>query len=184
MDLSLLPEAPVKPTGETLRPLLTGQAHVDIYTAFGLLDGHEARVKAYGHAERAARLQAEGADVPAVFKALARAEGAAPDDTRPWHAARVDAYATEHGIKGWHRHTDSLGHPQLRPGGRRQGAYPHPHRRPRSRRPHRGRQGRRDHAPARSKHADGYSPPSRLHPGAARPAGAQWRRRRIHDGAD
>jgi hypothetical protein len=110
MDLSLLPEAPVKPTGETLRPLLTGQAHVDIYTAFGLLDGHEARVKAYGHAERAARLQAEGADVPAVFKALARAEGAAPDDTRPWHAARVDAYATEHGIKGWHRHTDSLGH--------------------------------------------------------------------------
>jgi hypothetical protein len=103
MDLLKTPAPPVKPTGETLRPLLTGQAHVDISTAFGLLDDHEARMKAHGHAVRACELQAEGADVLTVFKALARAEGAAPDDTRPWHAARVDAYAAEHGIKGWHR---------------------------------------------------------------------------------
>lgn len=103
MDLSLLPASPVKPTGETLRPLLTGQAHVDINIAFGLLDDHEARVKAYEHAERAARLQAEGANVLTVFTALARAEGAAPDDMRAQYASIVDAYAAEHGIKGWHR---------------------------------------------------------------------------------
>lgn len=103
MDLLEIPEPPVKPTGETLRPLLTGQAHVDIYTAFGLLDDHEARVKAYGYAVLACERQADGADVLSVFKALANAEGAAPEADRPWHAARVDAYAAEHGIKGWHR---------------------------------------------------------------------------------
>jgi hypothetical protein len=109
MDLTMLPEPPVKPTGETLRPLLTGQAHVDIYTAFRLKDDHEARMKAHGHAVRAAELQAEGAAVTQVFKALAAAESAAPDDVRPWHAARVDAYAAEHGIKGWYRRTDYRG---------------------------------------------------------------------------
>jgi hypothetical protein len=113
MDLSLLPAPPAKPTGETLRPLLTGQAHVDIVTAFGLLDDHGARMKAYEHAERAARLQAEDAAVTQVFKALANAESAAPDDTRPWHAARADAYAAEHGIKGWHRRTDLRGRPYI-----------------------------------------------------------------------
>lgn len=109
MSVLETPEPPVKPTGETLRPLLTGQAHLDINTAFRLLDDHKARVKAHGHAVRACELQAEGANVFAVFKALANAESAAPDDTRPWHAARVDAYATEHGIKGWHRRTDLRG---------------------------------------------------------------------------
>jgi hypothetical protein len=109
VDLSLLPASPVKPTGETLRPLLTGQAHVDIVTAFRLLDEHPARVKAYEYAARAAQLQADGAAVTQVFKALANAESAAPDDTRPWHAERVDAYAAEHGIKGWYRRTDFRG---------------------------------------------------------------------------
>jgi hypothetical protein len=109
MNLSPLPAPPVRPTGETLRPLLTGQPHVDIYTAFRLKDDHKARVKAYEHAARAARLQAEGADVLTVFKSLANAESAAPDDTRPWHAERVDAFAAEHGIKGWHRCTDLRG---------------------------------------------------------------------------
>lgn len=108
MELTLT-DPPVKPTGETLRPLLTGQAHIDIHTAFGLLDDHEDRVRAYKHAMRAARLQAEGAAVTLVFKALANAESAAPDDTRPWHAARVDAYAAEHGIKGWYRRTNYRG---------------------------------------------------------------------------
>ena len=109
MDLSLRSEAPMKPTRETLRPLLTGQAHLVIVTAFGLLDNHKARVKAYEHAVRASRLQAEGAAVTTVFKALSAAESAAPDDTRSWHAARVDAYAAEHGIKGWHRRTNWRG---------------------------------------------------------------------------
>lgn len=109
MDLTLLPEPPVKPTGETLRPLLTGQAHVDIYTAFRLKDEYAARVKAYEHAERAARLQAEGAAVTLVFKALACAESAAPDDVRAQYASVVDAYAAEHGIKGWYRRTSYRG---------------------------------------------------------------------------
>lgn len=104
-----LPEPPVKPTGETLRPLLTGQAHIDIYTAFRLLDEHPQRMKAYNYAVLAAERQAEGAAVTSVFKALANAESAAPDDTRPWHAARVDAYAAEHGIKGWYRRTTYRG---------------------------------------------------------------------------
>lgn len=109
MTVLEIPAPPVKPTGETLRPLLTGQAHIDIYTAFGLHDDHKARMRSYEHALRACELQAAGAAVTQVFKALANAESAAPDDTRPWHAARVDAYAAEHGIKGWHRRTDLRG---------------------------------------------------------------------------
>lgn len=108
MNLTV-PEPPVKPTGETLRPLITGQAHIDIHTAFRLIDDGKARLKAYEYAVRACKHQAEGAAVTLVFAALANAESAAPDDVRPWHAARVDAYAAEHGIKGWHRHTDSTG---------------------------------------------------------------------------
>lgn len=113
MDLLETPEAPVPPTGETLRPLLTGQAHIDIHTAFRLKDEHAARVRAYEHAVRAAQLRADGAAVTLVFKDLANAESAAPEDVRPYHAARVDAYAAEHGIKGWHRHTPSVGRPYI-----------------------------------------------------------------------
>ncbi|MFH8805268.1 hypothetical protein ACH4F6_37965 [Streptomyces sp. NPDC017936] len=113
MDLSQLPEAPAKPTGEDLRPLATGQAHIDIYTAFRLIDEGKARQAAHQHAVRAAQLQADGAPVTTVFKALACAEGAAPDDTRPWHAARVDAWAEEHGIRGWHRRAGLRGRPYI-----------------------------------------------------------------------
>ncbi|MGW2213297.1 hypothetical protein [Streptomyces sp. NPDC001781] len=109
MSVLETPAPPVKPTGETLRPLLTGQAHIDISTAFRLLDDHEARVRAYEHAARACEREAAGEAVTQVFKALANAESAAPDDVRPLHAARVDAYAAEHGIKGWHRRTDLRG---------------------------------------------------------------------------
>lgn len=110
MSVLEIPDPPVKPTGETLRPLLTGQAHIDINTVFRLKDEHAARVRAYEYAVKACERQRAGAAVTTVFKALANAESAAPDDTRPWHAARVDAYAAEHGIKGWHRFT-SLGKP-------------------------------------------------------------------------
>lgn len=109
MDLLEIPAPSASPAGETLRPLLTGQAHIDINTAFRLLDDHQARLKAHGHAVRACELQADGAAVTLVFKALANAEGAAPEADRPWHAARVDAYAAEHGIKGWHRRTGLRG---------------------------------------------------------------------------
>lgn len=109
MDLLEIPEPPVAPTGETLRPLLTGQAHIDIHTAIRLRDEHKARVRAHGYAVRAGERQANGAAVTTVFKALANAESAAPEADRSWHAARVDAYAAEHGIKGWYRRTDYRG---------------------------------------------------------------------------
>lgn len=109
MSLLEIPEPPVKPTGETLRPLLTGRPDRDLRTAFGLLDDHKARVRAHEHIVRAAQLRADGADVLAVFKALANAEGAAPGADRARHAERTDAWAAEHGIKGWHRRTDLRG---------------------------------------------------------------------------
>ena len=109
IDLSELPPAPVYPTGETLRPLMTGDADVDLRTAFRLHDEGKARQKAYDHAARAARLQKDGAPVVDVFKALACAEGAAPADTRPWHAARLDAYAAAFGLRGWYRYADHRG---------------------------------------------------------------------------
>lgn len=109
IDLSDLPPAPAYPTGETLRPLLTGNANRDLATAFRLHDDGKARQDAYNHAVRAARLQKDGAPATDVFKALARAEEAAPTDSRPWHAARLDAYAAAHGVRGWYRNTDSRG---------------------------------------------------------------------------
>jgi hypothetical protein len=47
--------------------------------------------------------------VTTVFRALANAESAAPNDVRAQYACAVDAYAAEHGIKGWHRRTDLRG---------------------------------------------------------------------------
>ncbi|UPZ27722.1 hypothetical protein MUK60_07720 [Streptomyces sp. LRE541] len=105
VDLADLPPTPVYPTGETLRPLLTGNSVRDLRTAFRLHDEGKARKKAHDLTVQAARLQKDGAGVLDVFRALARAEGAAPDDTRPWHAARVDAYSTAHGLRGWYRRT-------------------------------------------------------------------------------
>lgn len=109
VDLSDLPPVPVYPTGEDLRPLLTGDSVVDLRTAFRLHDEGKARQKAHDHAVRAARLQKDGAPVVDVFRALAAAEVAAPADTRPWHATRLDAYTTAHGLRGWYRRTDFRG---------------------------------------------------------------------------
>jgi hypothetical protein len=44
-----------------------------------------------------------------VLSALARAEEYAPAAERPHYAAAVDAYAAEHGLRGWYRHADSHG---------------------------------------------------------------------------
>lgn len=109
IDLSDLPPAPVYPTGETLRPLVTGNANVDLRTAFQLHDEGKACQAAYDHTVRAARLQKDGAPVVDVFKALACAEEAAPAGTRPWHAARLDAYTAAFGLRGWYRCADSQG---------------------------------------------------------------------------
>lgn len=45
----------------------------------------------------------------AVISLLAGAEVSAPEEDRPWHAARLDAYAAEYGLRGWHRHSDLRG---------------------------------------------------------------------------
>lgn len=106
----LLPDPPAQPaypTGDTLRPLLTGDANRDLRTAFRLHGEAKARQVAHDHAVHATVLHATGAPVLDVFRALVRAEEAAPDDTRPWHAARLDTWATAHGIRGWHRHTNN-----------------------------------------------------------------------------
>lgn len=44
-----------------------------------------------------------------VLSLLAAAETSAPVEDRPWHAARLDAYAELHGLRGWHRYTDLRG---------------------------------------------------------------------------
>ncbi|MDX3324780.1 hypothetical protein PV405_08875 [Streptomyces sp. ME02-6979-3A] len=110
--LSLLPDPPARPaypTGDTLRPLLTGDANRDLRTAFRLHDDAKDRQAAHGHAVHATVLHATGAPVLDVFRALVAAELAAPDDTRPWHAARLDTWAAAHGIRGWRRYTDHQG---------------------------------------------------------------------------
>lgn len=109
IDLSEFPTPPVYPTGEDLRPLLTGDANVDLRTALRLHKDGKARQNAYDHAVRAARLQKDGAPVADVFEVLACAEEAAPADTRPWHAARLDTYTAAFGLRGWYRHADSAG---------------------------------------------------------------------------
>lgn len=110
--LPLLPDPsaqPVYPTSDTLRPLLTGDATRDLRTAFRLHDDTKARQAAHEHAVQATVLHATGATVLDVFRALVAAETAAPVDTRPWHAARLDTWATAHGIRGWRRCTDHHG---------------------------------------------------------------------------
>jgi len=108
-DLSDLPAPPVYPTGEDLRPLITGDSVRDLHTAFRLHDDGKARQAAYDHAVRAAELQQSGAPFGDVFNALAAAEVTAPETDRAWHAERLDAYTTALGLRGWRRYADHRG---------------------------------------------------------------------------
>lgn len=108
-DLSDLPAPPVYPTGETLRPLITGDQARDLRTALRLHKEGKARQHAYDIAVRAAKLQKDGAPFRDILCALAAAEEAAPADARPWHAARLDAYTGALGLRGWHRRSNHLG---------------------------------------------------------------------------
>lgn len=76
-----------------------------------------ARHSARQFAERATECEATGRWVKdwhnsrhmAVLSLLAGAEQAAPVEDRAWHAARLDAYAAHHGLRGWHRYIDFRG---------------------------------------------------------------------------
>jgi hypothetical protein len=109
IDLSVMPDPPTYPTGEDLRPLITGDPRVDLRTAFRLHDDAKARQAAYDYAVRAGELQRAGAPFQKVFIALAAAEESVPEVDRKWHADRLDTYTTELGIRGWYRYTDSHG---------------------------------------------------------------------------
>lgn len=75
------------------------------------------RADAQAYARGAGSIQATGKGIrpwhnsihAAVVGQLAAAEEAAPKSDRPWHAARLDAYAAAYGLKGWYRHTDERG---------------------------------------------------------------------------
>lgn len=76
-----------------------------------------ARHSARMFAERAAECEATGRwakdwhrhPEASVLSLLAAAETSAPEEDRPWHAARLDAYVELHGLRGWHRYTDLRG---------------------------------------------------------------------------
>lgn len=60
-----------------------------------------------GHGQKEHHQSREGA----VLAYLIAAENSAVDGERGWYAARVDAYADLHGIRGWYRTTDHRGDP-------------------------------------------------------------------------
>jgi hypothetical protein len=76
-----------------------------------------ARHSARRFAKQAAECAATGAGVrewhscreAAVLSLLAAAETSAPDEDRPWYAARLDAYVELHGLRGWYRTTSVHG---------------------------------------------------------------------------
>lgn len=76
------------------------------------MDGHllaQDKLAAWGSAWLAAARQAQGCPHLSVMLALAGAETKAPAADRPFHAARLDAYAAAYGLSGWYRGTDRHG---------------------------------------------------------------------------
>ncbi|RCV51191.1 hypothetical protein [Marinitenerispora sediminis] len=69
----------------------------------------ERRRNARRSAREAEQRIADGAAHADVMGALGAAETLAPADERPWHAARLDAYADHYGLRGWYRYTDYRG---------------------------------------------------------------------------
>ena len=63
------------------------------------------RRAAWQHAAEAGRLQQQGASHSDIMAKLAAAESTAYPEDRPFHAARLDAYAAAHGLRGWYRTT-------------------------------------------------------------------------------
>lgn len=76
------------------------------------LEGLDRRT-AYGSARLAALYQQQGRSHLDVMLALAGAEHRAPAADRPFHAARLDAYAAAYSLSGWYRGTDGHGRPYV-----------------------------------------------------------------------
>lgn len=101
-DLSSMPDGPDPVRPDVMEPRLATYARYE--TA---LKRHKAR----DFATRATACEATGAGVrqwhscreAAVLSLLAAAEEHAPAEDRPWHAARLNLYATAHGLQGWYR---------------------------------------------------------------------------------
>ena len=96
-DLSELPPEPPVPSRES----------TDIWSLKSMSDYTAAqdRWAAWKLADQAGRLQRADASHYDVMMALAGAENVAPEPERPFHAARLDAYAAAYGLRGWHRGT-------------------------------------------------------------------------------
>ncbi|MFF0588508.1 hypothetical protein ACFYWD_21325 [Streptomyces sp. NPDC003781] len=101
-DLSTMPDGPEPVRPDVMEPRL---AAYDLYET--ALKRHTARK----FATQATACEATGVGIrqwhscreAAVLSLLAAAEEHAPAEDRPWHAARLNLYATAHGLKGWYR---------------------------------------------------------------------------------
>lgn len=95
------------------RPPVPDRDRVDSWD-MASMDGHleaQDRLAAWGSAWLAARYQEQRRPHLPVMLALAGAETKAPAADRPFHAARLDAYAAAYGLSGWYRGTDFRGKP-------------------------------------------------------------------------
>jgi hypothetical protein len=100
-DLSNLPPEPKVPGRDSVNDW-------SLKSMGGYLDAKD-RNDAWQHASNAGKLQKSGAGHQKVMQALAAAEQTAPKSDRAFHAGRLDAYASAHGLKGWYRHTSPTG---------------------------------------------------------------------------
>ncbi|MDQ2876817.1 MAG: hypothetical protein M3Y33_19245, partial [Actinomycetota bacterium] len=96
-ELSELPPEPAAPPRESADSW-------SLKSMKGYMAAHDS-LMAWRLAEEAGRLQRAGASHQDVMMALAGAESVAPEAGRPFHAARLDAYAAAHGLRGWYRGT-------------------------------------------------------------------------------
>ncbi|MFK0222843.1 hypothetical protein ACIQWN_32205 [Streptomyces vinaceus] len=120
--LSLEPIAPV-PDLSDLTGMPDGPHPNDVIDSSWVLSTMQAKLDAQRRlaantaARKAGECQATGkwtrdwdsSRYGAVLSLLAAAEELALESDRPWHAARLDAYAAAYGLRGWHRYTDLRG---------------------------------------------------------------------------
>lgn len=94
-DLLALPEEPPIPDRDAVNSW-------SLRSMTGYLEALDRRA-AWTLARKAGDLQNAGSAHYDVMMALAAAENVAPESERAFHAARLDAYASAHGLRGWYR---------------------------------------------------------------------------------